>query len=40
VTCQSHDHEVTSAMPKKTFHNLPTEKREKIVNAAIDEFAE
>ena len=27
-------------MPKKTFHNLPTEKREKIVNAAIDEFAE
>ena len=27
-------------MPKKTFHNLPTEKREKIINAAIAEFAE
>lgn len=27
-------------MPKPTFFNLPEEKREKIVNAAIDEFAE
>ena len=27
-------------MPKQTFHNLPTEKREKIINAAIAEFAE
>jgi AcrR family transcriptional regulator len=27
-------------MPKQTFHNLPEEKREKIVNAAIEEFAE
>ena len=27
-------------MPKQTFHNLPNEKREKIVNAAIEEFAE
>lgn len=27
-------------MPKQTFHNLPKDKREKIVNAAIDEFAE
>ncbi|MBV6449538.1 MAG: hypothetical protein MHPDNHAH_00249 [Anaerolineales bacterium] len=26
-------------MPKQTFHNLPKDKREKIVNAAIDEFA-
>lgn len=27
-------------MPKPTFFNLPEEKREKIINAAIDEFAE
>ncbi len=27
-------------MPKPTFFNLPVEKREKIINAAIDEFAE
>ena len=27
-------------MPKPTFFNLPEEKREKIVNAAVDEFAE
>ena len=27
-------------MPKQTFFNLPEEKREKIVNAAVDEFAE
>lgn len=27
-------------MPKQTFFNLPEEKRETIVNAAIDEFAE
>ena len=27
-------------MPKQTFHNLPKDKREKIVNAAIAEFAE
>jgi len=27
-------------MPKQTFFNLPTEKRETIVNAAVDEFAE
>ena len=27
-------------MPKKTFHNLPTENREKIINTAIAEFAE
>lgn len=27
-------------MPKQTFHNLPKEKRENIINAAIDEFAE
>jgi AcrR family transcriptional regulator len=27
-------------MPKQTFLNLPEEKREKIVHAAIDEFAE
>lgn len=27
-------------MPKQTFHNLPEEKRRKIVNAAIEEFAE
>ena len=26
-------------MPKQTFLNLPTEKREKIINAAVDEFA-
>ncbi len=27
-------------MPKQTFFNLPEEKREKIVSAAVDEFAE
>ncbi len=27
-------------MPKQTFHNLPEEKRNNIINAAIDEFAE
>ena len=27
-------------MPKQTFFNLPEEKREVIINAAIDEFAE
>lgn len=27
-------------MPKQTFFNLPPEKRETIVNAAVDEFAE
>ncbi|MCF8009414.1 MAG: TetR/AcrR family transcriptional regulator [Halanaerobiales bacterium] len=27
-------------MPKSTFYNLQQEKREKIINAAIDEFAE
>lgn len=27
-------------MPKQTFFNLPEEKREKIVNAAVEEFAE
>lgn len=27
-------------MPKQTFHNLPEEKRNIIINAAIDEFAE
>jgi AcrR family transcriptional regulator len=27
-------------MPKQTFHNLPEEKRNTIINAAIDEFAE
>ncbi|MEW5939957.1 MAG: TetR/AcrR family transcriptional regulator [Chloroflexota bacterium] len=27
-------------MPKQTFFNLPEEKRENIVNAAVDEFAE
>jgi AcrR family transcriptional regulator len=27
-------------MPKKTFFNLPADKRETIVNAAVDEFAE
>jgi AcrR family transcriptional regulator len=27
-------------MPKPTFFNLPPEKREKIISAAIDEFAE
>jgi AcrR family transcriptional regulator len=27
-------------MPKQTFFNLPTEKRETIMNAAIEEFAE
>ncbi|HSL43824.1 MAG TPA: TetR/AcrR family transcriptional regulator [Anaerolineales bacterium] len=27
-------------MPKQTFFNLPEEKRETIVNAAVDEFAE
>jgi AcrR family transcriptional regulator len=27
-------------MPRQTFFNLPEEKREKIVNAAVDEFAE
>ena len=27
-------------MPKQTFFNLPDEKREVIINAAIDEFAE
>jgi AcrR family transcriptional regulator len=27
-------------MPKQTFHNLPEEKRGKIINAAIEEFAE
>jgi AcrR family transcriptional regulator len=27
-------------MPKQTFFNLPEEKREKIFNAAVDEFAE
>jgi hypothetical protein len=26
-------------MPKQTFFNLPKEKRETIVNAAVDEFA-
>src|SRR5690554_720465 len=26
-------------MPKETFFNLPEEKRERIINAAIDEFA-
>ena len=27
-------------MPKKTFLNLPDEKRQTIINAAIEEFAE
>ena len=27
-------------MPKQTFFNLPPEKREKIIHAAVDEFAE
>jgi AcrR family transcriptional regulator len=27
-------------MPKQTFHNLPEEKRNTIINAAIEEFAE
>src|SRR3989304_6674291 len=27
-------------MPKQTFLNLPEEKRETIINAAVDEFAE
>lgn len=27
-------------MPKQTFFNLPNEKREQIVNAAVEEFAE
>jgi AcrR family transcriptional regulator len=27
-------------MPKQTFFNLPEEKRETIINAAVDEFAE
>lgn len=27
-------------MPKPTFHNLPPEKRERIIELAIDEFAE
>src|ERR1041384_8406781 len=27
-------------MPKQTFLNLPTEKREAIMNAAVEEFAE
>jgi len=27
-------------MPKQTFHNLPEEKRETIMNAAVEEFAE
>ncbi len=27
-------------MPKQTFFNLPSEKRETIMNAAIEEFAE
>ncbi len=27
-------------MPKQTFLNLPEEKRQTIINAAIDEFAE
>lgn len=26
-------------MPKPTFHNLPAEKRQRIIDAAIDEFA-
>lgn len=26
-------------MPKKTFYNLPAEKRKKIINAAIEEFS-
>ncbi len=27
-------------MPKQTFFNLPQEKRDTIINAAVDEFAE
>ena len=27
-------------MPKQTFLNLPEEKRETIINAAVEEFAE
>ncbi len=27
-------------MPKQTFHNLPEEKRAKIINVAVDEFAQ
>ena len=27
-------------MPKQTFFNLPEEKRETIINAAVEEFAE
>ena len=27
-------------MPKQTFFNLPDEKREVIINVAVDEFAE
>lgn len=32
--------EVTDTMPKDTFRNLPLEKRQKIEQAAVEEFAE
>jgi AcrR family transcriptional regulator len=39
MTSKSRDQQVMN-MPKPTFFNLPEEKREKIVSAAVDEFIE
>lgn len=39
MTWKSRDRQVAN-MPKQTFFNLPEEKREKIVGAAVDEFIE
>jgi len=45
MTSESHDFKVMSVqgaihMPKQTFFNLPMEKRQKIEQAALDEFSE
>ena len=42
MTAQSHDWVVTieTDMPKQTFLNLPDDKRERFITAAIDEFAD
>lgn len=39
MTWKSRDQQVIN-MPKQTFFNLPEDKREKIVSAAVDEFIE
>src|SRR5690554_5850943 len=42
MTKKSYDHKVTGGetMPKDTFFNLPEEKRQRVEEAAINEFAD